>query len=214
MNDRFTVKHVARNFALAILFAVVVGPVASAALLTPIASPAGFVSPTTYANDFETAINLPQFTFDATAELELASILSRGVTSSGVQGLKEFDNRTNPNGPLNVTFAAPVHEIGMFFGNDDFNFQFNAILEVFDAANVSLGNVQVAVNRNDFVDQYLGVRSDTPIQYAAISYQRTQAQQLAVYIDDFRIGTVPEPTGAVLVLAGLLSLAAGIRFIR
>lgn len=200
-----------RNFVLAVLFAAVVGPVASAALLTPIASPAGFASPTTYTNDFETAINLPQFTFDATAELELATILSFGVTSSGVQGLKEFDNLTNPNGPLNVTFTAPVHEVGMFFGNDDFSFQFNAILEIFDAANISLGNVQVAVNRNDFVDQYIGVRSDTPIKYATISYQRSQAQQLAVFIDDFKIGTIPEPTGAVLISAGILSLAAGIR---
>ena len=204
-------KHIAKEFALIIFLAAVASPLAGASILTPIASPAGFASSTTHTNDFETTINLPQFTFDATAQLELAAILSGGTTSSGAKGLKEFNNQTNPDGPLNVTFTSPVHEIGMFFGNDDFNFHFDAILEVFNAASVSLGKIQVPVNRNDFVDQYLGVRSDTPIKYAAISYQRPQAQQLAVYIDDFTIGTaiVPEPTSAAI--ASLLILAAGLR---
>ena len=209
-------KHGFQEFALAILLAVVAVPFASASILTPIAGPNDFSSATTITNDFESAINLPQFTFDATAELELALVLSGGVTSSGAQGLKEFNNQMNPNGPLNVTFAVPVQEIGMFFGNDDFNFQFDAILEVFDAANASLGSVQVAANRNDHVDQFLGVRSDTPIKYAAVSYQRPQAQQLAVFIDDFKIGVgtaiVPEPTSAAV--AGLLFLVPSMRLRR
>jgi hypothetical protein len=200
-------KRVVQEFVLAIFLATATGLVASAAMLTPLASPAGFTSPTTYSNDFESAINMPQFTFDATAQLVLATIMSGGTTSSGVQGLREYVE----NGPLNVTFASPVHEIGMFFGNDDFGFQFNAVLEVFDAANASLGSVQVAANRNDHVDQFLGVRSDTPIKSAAIFYQRPQAQSLAVFVDDFRIGIVPEPTGVVLIMASLLCLAAGFR---
>ena len=163
-----SVTKISQYFILTCLCAAAAGPFASASIILPILSPAGFVSPTTFTNDFETVVNTPQFTFDSTAELDTADLLSGGVTSSGMQGLKEFQNQVNPNGPLNVTFPVPVHEIGMFFGNDDFNFQFNAILEVFDAANVSLGNVQVPANVNDFVDQYIGLRSDTPIKSAVI----------------------------------------------
>jgi len=78
-------------------------------------------------------------------------------------------------------------------------------LEVFDAGNNSLGSITVAANRNDFADQFIGLRSDTAFRFVNISYQRPNAQELSVYIDDFGRSdyTVPEPGTSLLLLSGL-----------
>jgi hypothetical protein len=187
----------------------------TAASLTPILGPGGFTSPTTFTHDFEgetvnaAPANTAQFTFEPTSKLVPASLWTDSVTPSGTQGLVEAVDVE----PMTIAFNSPVHEVGAFFGNDDFDLTFQVVLEIFDAANSSLGSVQVAANSNDFADQYIGVRSDTAIKSAAFYYQRPNAGELSVYIDDLKVGVaVPEPTGLLLVLSGMLILAVRARW--
>jgi hypothetical protein len=190
---------------------------ATAVGLTPLLGPGDFLFSPTTTVDFEDGIpdapplNTSQITFEPTTEVDFATSWTGGVTPSGLLGLVETFN----DEPMTFVFTVPVREVGMFFGNDEFAFgggHFNAILEVFDAANSSLGSVQVASNANDFADQYIGVRSDTAIKSAAISYQRPEADTFAVYIDDLKVGgLVPEPSGLALAACGVLWLAAGVR---
>lgn len=178
---------------------------ARAVTLTPIFGPGDFTSSVTYSNDFESVINTPQFTFEPTVQRDSAGIWTGGVTSSGEMGLVENVG----NEPLRVVMTAPVREVGLFFGNDDFGYQFDAKLEVFDVSNVSLGSRIVPANRNDWCDQYLGLRSDTPIKSIEISYQRPDAQVLSIFIDDLKVGIVPEPAGIGLVIIGLAGWCFG-----
>src|SRR5262245_42782205 len=183
--------------------------IASAATITPIPGPGGFLSPITYTDDFEVGAdkssppNTPPFTFESTAKLGLASAWTAGVTSSGVKGLVEsYDSN-----PLEIVFASPVNEVGMYFGNDDFGRVFNANLELFDANNASLGKVQVRSNGNDQADQFIGARSSLPARSALIYYDQPNAQLLSVYIDDLRVGAlVPEPSSLALVTCGLMGV--------
>ena len=185
-----------------------------AAILSPIVGPAGFTSSTTFTDNFESGApntlpaNTPAFTFETTARLGLASTWTGSITPSGLQGAVEESN----NQPMKIEFTAPVSEVGMFFGNDDFGRVFNVNLELFDAANTSLGTVQVLSNGNDAADQYIGARSPVPVKSIAISYAQPNAQLLAVYIDDLKVGVaVPEPAGVALLLWGLLGLATSRR---
>ena len=209
-------KHVCYTVVIGLIATFSAARSASAATLTPILGPGGFLSPTTITNDFETGApetapaNTPQFTFEGTALLGTASSWTANTTSSGVQGLVE----SIANEPMRIVFTTPVNEVGMFFGNDDFNLVFNANLELFDAGNASLGSVQVLSNANDFADQYIGVRSDTAAKSAAIYYDRPAAQQVSVYIDDLKVGLVPEPSGVALAVWGVLGLAASAGILR
>ncbi|MEJ6389758.1 VPLPA-CTERM sorting domain-containing protein [Gymnodinialimonas sp. 2307UL20-7] len=100
----------------------------------------------------------------------------------------------------------------MFFGNDDFNYIFDAVLEVFDINNAPLGSVRVGANRNDFADQFIGLRSDTAIGYGAIHYSQPGARNLRITIDDLTIGAdappavIPLPASLPLLLAGIAGL--------
>jgi hypothetical protein len=71
------------------------------------------------------------------------------------------------NEPLNVIFTSDQFEVGAGFGNDQF-LVFLAELEIFDALNNSLGFVTVTSNANDFADQFLALRSDTPFSVRAV----------------------------------------------
>lgn len=174
--------------------------VTQAAAITQLSGPGDFVAGTIIVEDFEsgTAGSPPadtaQFTFEATAEVASASTWTSNVTSSGTRGLRELI----ANEPMVILFTTPVLEVGATFGNDDFNLSFDAMLEVYDAANNSLGSVQVAANSNDYADQFIGLRSDVPISSAAFTYERPAAEQLSVFIDDLRVGLVPEPSAAAL----------------
>lgn len=176
--------------------------------VTQLFGPGEFTSVSQVVLDFESpAFNVPPVTFDATTARFTSLDASGGVTTSGMWGLFEGDYL---NDPMRAEFAVDVQEVGMYFGNDDFGLTFNAVLEAFDANNVSLGSVSVTSNVNDLVDQYIGLRSDAPIRAVGISYSRPQAMQLGVYIDDFTVGlAVPEPGTlplAAAAIAALLSL--------
>jgi hypothetical protein len=188
--------------------------ITSAATISPISSPGGFLSGSTTTDDFEFGApndppaSVSPFEFEDAPKLGLAEKWTAGVTPSGKMGLVEF----YPDGPLQINFATPVHEIGMFFGNDDFGRVFNANLELFDASNVSLGKIQVRSNGNDQADQYIGARSSVAVKSARIYYDQPNAQLLSVYIDDLKIGTiVPEPSSVALATCSLAGLIVGAR---
>jgi len=152
-----------------------------------------FVSLNVVKQTFETTINTPEFTFEATAYRGPAWSWADSHTPSGVWGLVE--DRVNE--PLKATVLVPggATETGMFFGNDDWG-AFSAVLEVFNASHSSLGSVSVVANINDWADQFIGLRSDSPFSSVEIRYTRPGAQELSVYVDDFGIGwgVIPEPS--------------------
>jgi hypothetical protein len=191
---------------------------ARSATMTPIASPTGFNSSVTFTNDFEDGapsnppVNLEPFTFEPSSQLGSAFFWTDSVTSSGTQGLVEPADTTPL--PLKFVFSSPVREVGMFFGNDDFFRVFNARLELFDAADVSLGSVTVRSNGNDQADQYIGARSSAAAKSATISYDQPNAQLLTVYVDDLKVGLIPEPASGALALSSCLGLAISVRLRR
>lgn len=166
--------------------------------VTQLFGPGDFLSPKVRTADFESAaFNLWPITFDATTRRFLAEDASGGVTTSGRWGLSAERIHLLP---LRVVLAGDVREVGMYFGNDDYDAQFNAVLTAFDASGVSLGAVSVACNRNDWVDQFIGLRAASPIGRIELEYSRPAALGITVFVDDFMAGmTVPEPGVGVLV---------------
>lgn len=164
---------------------------------------------TGYLNDFESVINSGPAIFDSSAFRDTASTWTESVTPSGSYGLIE----RVANGPLNVQLSSKHHSVGFYVGNDDFGYAFDAILTVFDGA-TSLGAVTLAVNKNDYADQFLGLSSSIAFDRVQVTYLRPEAQELAVYIDDFRLGVsapVPEPGTYALIFAGLGTVATAVR---
>lgn len=79
----------------------------------------------------------------------------------------------------------------MYFGNDDFGLIFDAKLAVFDLMGLMLGSVVVTSNGNDYADQFIGLRSDTPFRLVSLSYARPDAGALSLYVDNFMVGITP-----------------------
>jgi hypothetical protein len=168
------------------------------AAITQLTSPAQIN--TAYLNDFETGINSGPAIFNH-AQIFNSSQASTYVTSSGIYGLGNY--RTDP---IEALLSTPYTAVGLYFGNDDLGFDFYATLEVFSGA-YSLGSVAVAANKNDYVDQFIGLSSTTAFDRVTISY--TTGEQLYVFIDDFNLGSpsvVPVPAAAWLFGSGLLGL--------
>jgi hypothetical protein len=156
---------------------------------------------TTYLVDFESTINTPEIVFSSAAAFGTASSWTTNVTPSGMQGLSQ----SRLNGPLTATFNAPVRQAGFYFGNDDFGLDFAVEVTAYGASGV-LGTVSLSVNRNDHADQFIGLQSDSLITQISIAYQRPQAEELSVYIDDFRVGAVPEPSTWLLGSLGVAGM--------
>ena len=178
--------------------------------MTRLTTPSEIRATSIFSNDFETSLNTAEILLENTAERFSARNVTRGVTSSG----RFVATERRADAPMRFSFnvAGPVFEIGLFFGNDDFNYRFDAVLEVFDLDDSSLGSVSVAANRNDFADQFIGLRSDTAIGWGALHYTQPGARNLRMTIDDLTIGAgvpaavVPLPASVSFLLAGLVGL--------
>ena len=186
--------------AAAVLLAVSTTP-AHATIITQLSGFGDFLGNVSASNDFESTVNVAGITFDATAYRDSACSWAGCVTPSGVWGLVEPEF----NEPLRAVLGTDAYEVGMFWGNDDYGYTFNAILRVYDAGNTLLGSVIVAANRNDLADQFIGLRSDTAFRYVDFSFQRPEAQGLYDYIDDFKVSdyqpnSVPEPASSLALL--------------
>jgi hypothetical protein len=157
---------------------------------------------TSFVNDFESVVNAGPVTFDVGDQRGFAGGASSGVTTSGSYGLLS-------NGfpiPITATLSGSYNAVGLYFGNDDTccSRGFSAVLSVFSGA-TALGSVSVQANMNDYVDQFIGLSSDTPFDRVTIDYGNAG---LYTYIDDFRLGSanVPEPTSLALFGLGLSGL--------
>jgi len=174
--------------------------VSNAAVITQLSGSAGL----TLSNDFETTLNNADVTFNGSAAFGAASTWSDGTTPSGANGLV----LSQEDSPLVGALSSSRTAVGMWFGNDDFNYVFDVILEVYSGASL-LGSVNVVVNRNDKADQFIGLSSDTAFDSFHVIYQRPQAQNLSIYIDDLYLGgsaSVPESSGLILLALGMLGL--------
>lgn len=175
---------------------------AANAAIMQLASPAQIS--TDYLYTFETRVTSGPVTFDATANREASWRWTHSLSPSGESGLVE----SRKNGPLRATLSSKYNAVGLFFGNDDFNLVFDAILTVYASA-TKLGSVTVTSNGNDFADQFIGLSSTVAFDRVEINYQRPEANNLSIYIDDFRLGSptsVPEPASLALLGIGLAGL--------
>jgi hypothetical protein len=140
-------------------------------------------------NDFENSLISSSVIFDSTVVTGLAFQSSGGVTTSGAGGALD----TFANAPMEGTLTVPAIGIGFWFGNNDFGAIFQAVLSVYSGASF-LGSVTVTSNGNDYVDQFIGLSSDTAFDRFVVTYQRPQAGLLDVFIDDLHLASVPEPS--------------------
>jgi hypothetical protein len=159
--------------------------------------------------DFEDEVFVPGVTFSSNSGVQryTSGVASGGVTTSGIWGLSTI---ISPE-PIvfEFAFSQPARSVGMFFGNDDTccASTFTAYLDVFGAPGL-LGTIGVEANMNDYVDQFLGVNSDTPITSVQLRYGSGFNVALYHFVDDFQFAVVPEPAGMVAVawiVAGALA---------
>lgn len=160
---------------------------AGAVTITQLSSEHAFGSPDVFSTDFESGVNSPLWIFDSTVTVTDASSAVQGETPSGMKGITESRGRE----PLAAFLLVDAYEVGMYFGNDDFGLIFDAELAVYDMLGTMLGSVVVESNGNDFADQFIGLRSDSPFRLVTLSYQRPEARALSLYVDDFFVGISP-----------------------
>ncbi|MGE3243875.1 MAG: hypothetical protein AB7G28_03285 [Pirellulales bacterium] len=100
----------------------------------------------------------PIFAFDVVA-------IGRITTSPrNVLATIQAGSASGPTTHLNVLTTAPAQAIGAYFGNDQNNPDFKSIrLSAYGLAGELLGSVESAANNNIHVDQFIGLRSDSPI---------------------------------------------------
>ena len=111
---------------------------------------------------------------------------------------------------LNLNSTTPLTSIGAYFGNDQNDPDFTQIrLSAWDASNTLLGSVTVSANQNTSVDQFIGLRSDTPfsrVRLENLDATGAPSRYNSVVIDNLTFVAVPEPSARTLFLTTLLGL--------
>ena len=109
---------------------------------------------------------------------------------------------------LIVNSLQPLTEAGAFFGNDAFISDFGfARMSIFGLANEFLGSVDVPVNNNADIDQFIGIRSAAPfyhVRFENFTPLGTVSGGRAVAIDDLTFTPIPEPSTYALFGTGLV----------
>ncbi len=100
--------------------------------------------------------------------------------------------------------------LGAWFGNDQGDPDYSSTrLSVFGSLGQLLGSVQIAVNNNTSVDQFIGIGSDIPFFSARFENLNSSGQPsggYSVVIDNLSFAQVPEP--GMSSLLGLFLLAS------
>jgi hypothetical protein len=161
-------------------------------------SPSEFKS-TFDVEDFETGLVNTALSFSGLGRvfIESAASASSGITTSGLFGL--VVDSTNPN-TLRINFNINVNETGLWFGNDAFGNIFSAYLFAYNEANELLGSASKETNGNDFVDQFIGLRTTQNISYLIFEYPKSESRGLSIFIDDVSYGLikVSEPNSLLI----------------
>jgi hypothetical protein len=116
---------------------------------------------------------------------------------------------------LNVQSSNPMYAMGAYFGNDQNNpdYAFTQ-LSVYGLSGQLLGSVEVAVNNNSSVDQFIGIQSDIPFTEATFQNLNSSGDPSTLYavaIDNLSYSLVPEPMASsflVLMLTSFIFLKA------
>ncbi len=104
----------------------------------------------------------------------------------------------------------PLMEIGAFFGNDQYipEYAFTR-MSIFGTANELLGSLDVTVNNNGHVDQFIGLRSAIPfyrVRFENFTVTGVPSPGYGVALDDLAFTPVPEPSAGILVVLGVATL--------
>jgi hypothetical protein len=97
---------------------------------------------------------------------------------------------------MTISFSQPVSEIGAFFwDNDDWR-----RLSIFGANDEPLGSLDVATKGTWILDEFVGLRSSSPIYSARFE----RGLNGAVVLDDLSFTVIPEPSTYAMVAIGAL----------
>ena len=182
--------------------------------VTQLQSPADFITTTTTINFDAYPEGTAANTLYCSSGVEFRNVVGFPVPIYGWQPLNRITT-SQPNVIATVTsfggagsnfldllFTSSRTEVGAFFGNDQGAGAFPAMtLSVFDAQDALIGSVNVVPNGNTSVDQFVGLRSNTPFSRAR--FEQGPQQTFSVVLDDVQFTAGTPPAG------GIVSTAVG-----